>query len=69
MTAHPRSVVLGVGMVLLGLAFVLVAIAMILPVAVNLPDSWFGAMLAFVVLALGVGCMYFGGQRLWMTPK
>jgi len=56
-------------MVLLGLAFVLVAIAMILPVAVNLPDSWFGAMLAFVVLALGVGCMYFGGQRLWMTPK
>jgi hypothetical protein len=56
-------------MVLLGLAFVLVAITMVLPVIVNLPDSWFGAMLAFVVLALGIGCMYFGGQRLWSTPR
>ena len=56
-------------MVLVGLAAVGIALAMVLPVAVNLPDSWFGAILAFAVLALGIAFMYFGGQRLWVKPK
>ena len=56
-------------MVLVGLAAVVIALAMVLPVAVNLPDSWFGAILAFAVLALGIAFMYFGGQRLWVKPK
>jgi hypothetical protein len=65
MTAARKSMVLGIGMIVVGFAFVLVALAMVLPVAVNLPESWFGAMLAFAVLALGIACLYFGGQRIW----
>ena len=69
MTASQKSVALGIGMVVLGLVFVFAALLLVLPVAINLPDSWFGAMLAFAVMALGIGCMYFGGQRLWVTSK
>jgi hypothetical protein len=56
-------------MVLGGLGAVFVALLVALPVAVNLPDSWFGAMLAFVVAAVGIGFMYHGGQRLWANTK
>ena len=69
MTPTHKSIAIGSAMVLSGLALVLIALLMVLPVAVNLPDSWFGAMLAFAVLAAGVGCMYYGGQRLWATAQ
>jgi 1,4-dihydroxy-2-naphthoate octaprenyltransferase len=69
MTPKQKSVALGLLMALVGLALVLVALLMVLPVAVNLPDSWFGAVLAFGVMALGIGFMYHGGQRLWIKPN
>ena len=69
MTANQKSIAFGVGMVLLGLAFVLAALLIVLPAVVNVPGSRFGAMPAFVVMALGIICMYFGGHRLWITTK
>ena len=69
MTPKRKSVVLGLAMVLGGLGAVFIALLVALPVAVNLPDSWFGAMLAFVVAAVGIGFMYHGGQRLWINAK
>jgi hypothetical protein len=69
MTPNQKSIAVGSVLVLVGLALVLLALLMVLPVAVNLPASWFGAMLAFAVMALGIGCMYFGAQRLWVKPE
>jgi hypothetical protein len=64
-----KSVAVESVMVLVGLGLVLIALLMVLPVAVNLPDSWFGAMLAFVVMMAGISCTYYGGQRLWLKPQ
>ena len=69
MTPTQKSIAVGSVMVLVGLGLVLIALLMVLSVVVNLPDSWFGAMLAFVVMAAGIGCMYYGGQRLWVRPQ
>ena len=69
MTPNQRSIGLGLLMVLAGLAAVVIALAMVLPVAVNLPDSWFGGVLAFLAMALGIAFTYFGGQRLWGKPR
>jgi len=69
MTLTQKSIAVGSVMVLAGLGLVLIALLMVLPVAVNLPHYWFGAMLAFVVMMAGVGCMYYGGQRLWVKPQ
>jgi 1,4-dihydroxy-2-naphthoate octaprenyltransferase len=69
MTPNQKSIALGLLLVLVGLAVVFVALLMVLPVAVTLPDSWFGAVLPFGVMALGIGFVYHGGQRLWIKPK
>jgi hypothetical protein len=69
MTPKMKSVVLGLAMVLGGLGAVFLALLVALPVAVNLPESWFGAMLAFLVASVGIGFMYHGGQRLWANTK
>jgi hypothetical protein len=69
MTPNQKSAVLGLAMFLFGLAWVVLALLMVLPVVVNLPDSWFGAVLAFAVMVLGISLMYYGGQRLWVKAK
>jgi hypothetical protein len=42
------------GGVVLGIAMLLLALFMALPVAVNLPDAWFGALLALALGSIGV---------------
>ena len=64
MTPRPQSRVLGVLMIVGGLAAVLLALLMVLPVAVNLPDSAFGAVLAVGFAAGGITLMYRGSRRL-----
>jgi hypothetical protein len=36
-----------------GIALMLIGCLMAIPVVVNLPDSWFGAVLALAMLAIG----------------
>jgi hypothetical protein len=43
-----------VGGIIVGFGTLLVALFMALPVAVNLPDSWFGAVLALAMGSIGV---------------
>lgn len=56
-------------MVVIGLSALLLAALMVLPVAVNLPASWFGALLALVFVAGGAALVYRGGRRLWASGK
>lgn len=37
-----------------GIALVLVGLFVLVPVAVNLPDSWVGALLAIALLTIGI---------------
>ena len=69
MAPNQKSIALGLLLILGGLAVVILALLMVLPVAVNLPASWFGAVLAFGFMVLGIALMYFGGQRLWVKTK
>jgi len=54
-------------MVIVGSLALLLALAMVGPVAVNLPDSWFGGLLAAGIAAGGFTLMYRGARRLWST--
>ncbi len=49
-------------LLLVGIAFVALGLFMVIPVAVNLPDSWFGALLAILVTAIGVGLIWRGSK-------
>ncbi len=69
MTPKKKSVVLGLAMLLGGLGAVFAALLVALPMAVDLPHPWFGAMPAVLVASAGTGFMYLGGQRLWTSTK
>jgi hypothetical protein len=56
-------------MVIGGLAAVGLALLMVLPIAVNLPDSAFGALLAVGFAVGGVTLIYRGGRRFKAEPK
>jgi hypothetical protein len=45
-----------------GLAAIFLALWMVFPVMVNLPDSWFGALLVFLLLAGGSALIYLGAK-------
>jgi hypothetical protein len=55
--------------VTLGLGAVLLALLMVLPVAVNVPDSWFGALLALLIGATGIVLVTVHSRRLWANVK
>lgn len=42
---------------LVGIGLILVALFLSVPVAVNMPDAWPGALLAFALLVLGVALL------------
>jgi hypothetical protein len=46
-----------------GLAAIFLALWMVLPVMVNLPDSWFGALLVFLLLAGGSALIYLAARE------
>jgi hypothetical protein len=58
-----------VGGMTLGVGAVLLALFMVLPVAVNLPDSWFGALLAVLIGAIGIVLVAVHSRRLWANAK
>jgi len=47
-------------LLLVGIGLVLLGLFMVIPVAVNLPDSWFGAVLAILIIAIGSGLIWRG---------
>lgn len=69
MSPEAKSTALGTGMVLLGVAALLLACLMVLPVAVNLPASWFGAVLAIAIAVGGIALLYRGFRRLSAKPQ
>ena len=68
-TQPPPSVTVTVGMALAGIAAVLLSVLMILPVAVNLPDSWFGAVLALAFAVGGCMLIYRAARRMSARPQ
>jgi peptidoglycan/LPS O-acetylase OafA/YrhL len=55
----------------LGVGAIVVAIFIMLPVSVNLPDSWPGALIAFVLAGIGVILivMHFAANRRARSPS
>jgi hypothetical protein len=45
-----------------GVAAIFIALWMVFPVMVNLPDSWFGALLVLLLLAGGSALIYLGAK-------
>ena len=50
----------------LGVLATLMGLFIILPVVIDLPDSWFGAVLAIALLAIGVALLY-GAFQNWKS--
>lgn len=48
---------------ILGVAAIFLAGAMVLPVAVNLPDSWFGGLLLLLLIVGGAALIAWGVRR------
>jgi ABC-type multidrug transport system permease subunit len=53
-----------VAMLLAGMVLVFLGIFTGIPVVVNLPDAWFGAVLAVVLLACGAGLIGASSRKL-----
>jgi hypothetical protein len=62
-TDSPSSLA-GIAMLIVGVCAIGLGLFMVLPVAVNLPDSWFGAVLTIVLLGGGVALVYVSGRNL-----
>lgn len=66
---RPKSILVEVVIVLVGLGTLLLAFVMSTAVLVNLPDSWFGAVLVLAEAGLGGAFIWHGGRRLWLKLK
>jgi hypothetical protein len=57
------SKIVGLGLLVLGISIIGLGLFMFLPVAVNLPESWFGAVLALALLGIGGALVYAAGRN------
>ncbi len=62
------STLAATGMLIAGILGIGVGLFMALPVAVNLPDSWFGAVLAIAFVGGGIALLY-GAARGFRAAK
>ena len=64
MTSYTASKLVALGQLVMGIFLVGVGLLMFLPVAVNLPDSWVGAVLAIFLLGVGGSVVWAAARNL-----